>query len=452
MAVTLTRAQLAVELRIAVTESETLQEGISAILDRSLAVGAAQVLAYAPNAPDAVHNASAVRIAGWLFEAELAGRQRHAAPMLSTGAAALLSQFREERLYSGDGAPSANAVVALLADALIGGTHVNIRRVGDTFVIDATSEVSTTDQVARSAATAAQAAADEADAAAGTAQATADAASTAASGAYTAAGAAQTTADAASSAASANRNAIAGLPRLTVSGENPNTQSPPGHRRTGDVHVQVDGARLRIFRLDGAWNVDAAYTGAQSWALVDDTSTIPVAKLPAIPVANLPADSLLPSPADLADDQVLKVSSGAWVVGRGGSGWTTVGDFTTPNDITSAFGNFWDTGLLIPAETSAMWFVTTSLANSHPADPVINFTLPFDQISLKFIPTSAVGQYTDSFYPCLSRGLSTVSGGMSASTSSVVRIHFGRTLQRHLLFAKSVAVRAVDMTIRVYAQ
>ena len=109
MPVSLSRAALAVELRIAVTEADTLQAGIAAILDRSLATATAQVQAYAPDAPDAVLNSAAVRLAGWLYEAEFAGRLRHAAPMLSTGAAALLSPFVEERLYAPDGGVARSA-------------------------------------------------------------------------------------------------------------------------------------------------------------------------------------------------------------------------------------------------------------------------------------------------------------------------------------------------------
>ena len=102
MAVSLSVGQLAVELRIATSETETLQAAQQAILTRSLAVASAQVQAFAPDAPDVVANAAAVRVAGWLYEAELAGRLRHAAPMLSTGAAALLAPFRVERLYGAD--------------------------------------------------------------------------------------------------------------------------------------------------------------------------------------------------------------------------------------------------------------------------------------------------------------------------------------------------------------
>ena len=64
MAVTLTRAQLAVEIRVIADESEAIPAGQAAVLDRTLAAAAALVDGYAPNAPVAVANEAAVRMAG----------------------------------------------------------------------------------------------------------------------------------------------------------------------------------------------------------------------------------------------------------------------------------------------------------------------------------------------------------------------------------------------------
>jgi len=93
MAVTLTRAQLAVALRITTSETETIPAGIAAVLDRSLAAATAAVTEYAPDAPDAVANEAAIRLASRLYD-QAGSEARGGNPMVASGAAALLSRYR----------------------------------------------------------------------------------------------------------------------------------------------------------------------------------------------------------------------------------------------------------------------------------------------------------------------------------------------------------------------
>ena len=93
MAVTLTRAELALELRIITAETDTIDAGQAAVLDRLLAASTAIVDGYAPEAPVALANESVVRIAGYLFDrAPHEGRGRN--PLILSGAAYLLARWR----------------------------------------------------------------------------------------------------------------------------------------------------------------------------------------------------------------------------------------------------------------------------------------------------------------------------------------------------------------------
>lgn len=93
MAVTLTRAALALELRIITSEADAIEPGQAAVLDRLLATATALVDGYAPDAPVELANESAVRIAGYLFDrAPHEGRGGN--PLILSGAAFLLSRFR----------------------------------------------------------------------------------------------------------------------------------------------------------------------------------------------------------------------------------------------------------------------------------------------------------------------------------------------------------------------
>ncbi len=92
MAVSLTRAQLAVALRVD-DNAET-----SAILDRDLATAVALVEDYAPDAPTAVQDAAAVRVASFLYDSDpSSGRAAH--PLRQSGAESLLARYRVTRLF-----------------------------------------------------------------------------------------------------------------------------------------------------------------------------------------------------------------------------------------------------------------------------------------------------------------------------------------------------------------
>lgn len=93
MAVTLTRAQLAVSLRIVAAEDATIPAGQAAVLDRVLAAATAAVNEYAPLAPTAVQNEAAVRLASRLYD-QAGSEGRGGNPMFLSGAAHLLSRHR----------------------------------------------------------------------------------------------------------------------------------------------------------------------------------------------------------------------------------------------------------------------------------------------------------------------------------------------------------------------
>lgn len=128
MAVNLTVAQLAVELRLIAAETDTIPPGISAVLTRVLAAAKAAVDAYAPNAPQALANEAAIRLASVLYD-QAGSQSRGGNPVVQSGAAALLSRHRTRSAISpagtaADGTPAAGtgvdeaAVNALIAAAL----------------------------------------------------------------------------------------------------------------------------------------------------------------------------------------------------------------------------------------------------------------------------------------------------------------------------------------------
>lgn len=90
---TLTRAQLAVELRIVADEADAIPAGVAAVLDRLLAAASAAVTEYAPDAPEALQNEAVVRLAGRLFDVS-GGQTRGGNPFVLSGAAHLLSRHR----------------------------------------------------------------------------------------------------------------------------------------------------------------------------------------------------------------------------------------------------------------------------------------------------------------------------------------------------------------------
>ena len=103
MAVNLTRAQLAVALRILADETANLEAGIASTLDRALAAASASVEDYAPAAPVAIQNEATVRLASVLFDR--AGHEgRGGNPMIQSGAAFLLAPHRPGRVAKSSGA------------------------------------------------------------------------------------------------------------------------------------------------------------------------------------------------------------------------------------------------------------------------------------------------------------------------------------------------------------
>lgn len=93
MAVTVTLAQLGAHLRVG--DGTTEPTGPEAVvLTRILATATALVTAYAPDAPDAIHDESAVRCAGYLMDSDPSGSSPGGPNALrSSGAAALLSRY-----------------------------------------------------------------------------------------------------------------------------------------------------------------------------------------------------------------------------------------------------------------------------------------------------------------------------------------------------------------------
>jgi len=97
VAVTRTLAQLAADLRIG--DGTTAPTGaVAVVLGRIDATARAMVVAYAPDAPDAIHNESYARLAGWLFDQDPTARAPGgSSAMRSSGAAALLSPYKVRR-------------------------------------------------------------------------------------------------------------------------------------------------------------------------------------------------------------------------------------------------------------------------------------------------------------------------------------------------------------------
>ena len=107
MAVTLTLAQLAVELRVVAAETDAIPAGPSAVLTRLLAASTETVQEYAPDAPEALQNEAVVRLAGRLYD-QAGHEARGVNPFLASGAAALLSRHRARSVR----APSATVTGA----------------------------------------------------------------------------------------------------------------------------------------------------------------------------------------------------------------------------------------------------------------------------------------------------------------------------------------------------
>ncbi|MDE0489316.1 MAG: hypothetical protein OXI07_09015 [Gammaproteobacteria bacterium] len=95
MAVTITAGELAVAIRAA-TDADSVAPEIAAVLALILPAATNLVTTYAPGAPDAMHNMAAVRVGGWLYDADPTDPGIGRAMDIS-GARAMLSQWRTHR-------------------------------------------------------------------------------------------------------------------------------------------------------------------------------------------------------------------------------------------------------------------------------------------------------------------------------------------------------------------
>ena len=99
MSVTITLGQLANQVRVSVTASESdVPMYYRTILTPNLAAATALVEARAPDAPDAAHNKAVVQIVGYWLDAPPAAPQRFGYnAWLHSGAAQILGPFIERR-------------------------------------------------------------------------------------------------------------------------------------------------------------------------------------------------------------------------------------------------------------------------------------------------------------------------------------------------------------------
>ena len=99
MSVTLTLGQLANQVRVSTSASESdVPMYYRTILTPNLAAATALVLARAPDAPDEAHNRAVVQIVGYWLESPPAAPQRFGYnAWLHSGAAQILKPFIERR-------------------------------------------------------------------------------------------------------------------------------------------------------------------------------------------------------------------------------------------------------------------------------------------------------------------------------------------------------------------
>ena len=100
MAVALTVEQLAVALGVIGTADQAIPAETRAELLRLHTLAAAQVVAFAPLAPSAAQDEAVVRLCGWLYDTDPAGRPG-TDPLTLSGAAGVLARYREQRLVTG---------------------------------------------------------------------------------------------------------------------------------------------------------------------------------------------------------------------------------------------------------------------------------------------------------------------------------------------------------------
>ena len=93
MAVTITRAQLAVQLRVIANETDAVPDGVGQVLDRLLSTSTVLVEKYAIEAPTETQNEAVARLCGYLYD-KAPHEGRGGNPLILSGAAFLLAPFR----------------------------------------------------------------------------------------------------------------------------------------------------------------------------------------------------------------------------------------------------------------------------------------------------------------------------------------------------------------------
>lgn len=110
MAFTITDGDLAVAIRI-VTDPDSVPKPVAVAMQYIRALATEQIAVYAPDAPDGAHDGALVRLAGWYYYYEddsLGGAVNSPVnPILASGAAAILSQWRVHNagVIAGDDGP-----------------------------------------------------------------------------------------------------------------------------------------------------------------------------------------------------------------------------------------------------------------------------------------------------------------------------------------------------------
>ena len=95
MAVTVSVAVAAVAIRAA-TSVDSIPDPVALALKFAFPAASELVLNYAPGAPDDIHNAAAIRVLGWLYDADPTDSRVSRAIQVS-GAAGLLARWRVHR-------------------------------------------------------------------------------------------------------------------------------------------------------------------------------------------------------------------------------------------------------------------------------------------------------------------------------------------------------------------
>ena len=101
-------ARIAVELGIIADDTGTVSAGLNDVLTTYLSAANLHVAAYAPDAPEAVKDMAVVRYVAYQYQERGRDRQSRNA-FVTSGAEAILSEYRSARLASSSGAPSSGA-------------------------------------------------------------------------------------------------------------------------------------------------------------------------------------------------------------------------------------------------------------------------------------------------------------------------------------------------------